>query len=107
MMAGAIGWSRNETLDATLRELVLCYQSKLLHEWDHTATLHAAVHNFTALFERANLPKDAKPAMKPRTVLECHPFRESKTEDKPGGITPKNFGVMKDILKAMLKRKHG
>jgi hypothetical protein len=103
-MAGAVGWSPSELLGATLRELLLCYQSKLLHEWDHTAMLHAAINNFTALFERANLPKGIRPSIKMRSNLDCHPFRESQPDDD-GGITPKNFGVMKEFLRAMIRSK--
>jgi hypothetical protein len=102
-MAGAVGWSPSELLGATLRELLLCYQARLLHEWDRTATLHAAIHNFMALFERANLPKGKTPAIKSKSVFECHPFREAAPDANEAGITPQNFGVMKDFLRAMLR----
>jgi hypothetical protein len=104
-MAGAIGWSPSDLLGATLRELLLCYQSRLLHEWDRTATLHAAIHNFMALFERANLPKGKSPAIKYQSPDDLHPFRDGKSQAKEGGITPKNFGVMKEFLRAMIRSK--
>lgn len=104
-MAGAVGWPPSEVMNATLRELLLCYQSKLQHEWDHTAALHSAIHNFTALFERANLPKGVRAAIKPKSLLDCHPYRDGSSQAKEGGITPKNFGVMKDFLRAMIRSK--
>lgn len=108
MMAGVLGWAPADVWPATLRELTIAYESRLVAEWDHTAMIHSAIHNLTCLLELVNLGKDSKPQMKQKNFSQCHPYRESVADEgnEQQGITPQTLGKLKGLVRGMIQRKH-
>lgn len=76
----------------TWRTLLVAHDAHLLNEWDHTATITAAVHNVMILLANAW----GKNRLKPVSPDDIHPFRIPKPKGLK--VTPTNFGVLKNLV---------
>jgi hypothetical protein len=69
----------------------------VLKEWDHTSTIHAALHNLSVIV--LNITGRSK--VKPRTAAYFHPYRDTPLEGMK--VTAKNIGVLKLLAAALSK----
>ena len=97
-MIGTLGWTPQDAMPLTLRELTVCYDAYVLDRWDHTASLSVLVFNLTALVSGLG----GKSRIRPRSMYDFHPYR---TAPRRGlRITTENFGVLRMIGNALAKR---
>lgn len=85
-------------MELTLKQLVQCYDAKLVDSWDHTATVSCLVYNLTGLLN--NIVSKRK--VPPKSLYSFHPYRENKTRFK---VTTKNISVLRDIGRALVASK--
>jgi len=69
-MAGALQLPLSEVWQYTLRQLVLCYESWMLHQWDLNSNLAYRLENVQKSFS-------ADKNTKPSTLTGVHPFRKT------------------------------
>jgi len=98
-MIGVLGWDADSIWEMTFKELVQAYDSKLVTDWDKTATLAAGLYNLTITV----YSMFGKRRIAPKSMFDLHPYR--KPPKKRGlNITPENFGLLRDIGNAVVAR---
>jgi len=85
-----MGWTKHIYLDLTLKELLVAYDAKVVHDWDHTSLLASLIYNLQCVV--TGIMSKSKP--KPKSPIDLHPFRQR--EKKSGlKIGPKNIAMLK------------
>ena len=72
----------------------------MLSTWDHTALLASLAFNQIVATASANNPKNK---LRPRTMLDMHPYRDGGTKVGSGKITAENITVLRDIGNALVR----
>lgn len=97
-MAGAMALPLQQMRQYTYRQLVICYQSWLLHQWDITSAITYRLENVQKSFS-------ATKETKATSFTEVHPYR--KTDRKKDGnilITADNMETFKKFAIGMFAR---
>tara|TARA_R110000803_G_scaffold3285_6_gene11202 strand:- start:3622 stop:3924 length:303 start_codon:yes stop_codon:yes gene_type:complete len=100
-MVGILGWSPTEARKETLKTLTICYDSKVVTQWDHTASLMAITHNLSTIV--ISLGSKGGGKVKPKSAAELHPYRIAKKRGLR--ITGKDVSPLRMIGNAIAQRK--
>ena len=94
-MLAQMRWKPKDADDLTLREVIIFYDNTIVHEWDHTASLLAMIHNSITV----NISINSKARPPAKGPIDFHPYRKRKR--KGVKLNKSNFNVLFLIAEAM------
>jgi hypothetical protein len=90
-MMGVLGWSWDQVVHLSYRQLAQAHDAVLANQWDQTATLATLLDGLVATTANAW----GKRKVKPRGFYTFHPYR--KNQQRGLRITPENMNILKTL----------